>query len=153
MRRYSDPSPPVEFFKDKNDHPRPPISSGSLITPVSQLTASISVFPHVFSGCACSYPCQCSAPNAPSKPYFTPSKRPFMAPPRRKRPSLPLHIYLCNCLRCHGDDSGTQSDWQTRLWHSILPGSIYIRPELQPATQTKSQLHTCTHTYKQTIYA
>lgn len=116
------------------------------------MTASISVFSHVFSGCACSYPRQCSAPDVPSIPYFTPSKRPFMMPPWRKRPSLPLHIYLCNCLRCHGDDSGTQSDWQTRLWHSILPGSIYLRPELQPATQTKSQLHTCTHTYEQTIY-
>lgn len=54
----------------------------------------------------------------------------------------PLHIYLCNCLCCHGDDSRTQFQWEARLWHSTLPGSICIRSELQSGAQTKSQSHT-----------
>lgn len=65
-----------------------------------------------------------------------PSKQPFYDTTRE--PSV--HIYLCNCLRCCGEDSGTQSDWQAPPWYSIQPGSICIRPELQ-SEKTKNTPH------------
>lgn len=86
-----------------------------------------------------------AAPSAPIHPLNLPNPK---QPNIYGGPDLSVQVptYLCNCLHRHGDDSGAQFGCRlTPRWHSTLPGSICIRPALQPETQThinKSRSHT-----------